>query len=951
MKKLTLLFFLFWVGAVALYAQDSTKVLDGLTYKKYSGEWYLYDLKSKDTFLLNDKIVTVKFKTTVTNAQINSFLASQSVTVVGKPVLGWYNLDIGSAYIFSKYTSIKKHSYIKTACLQPYGKFFATPSDSLYSSQWYLQKIKMDSAWDISTGDSNIIIAVLDNGYGWSHRDLGTESWNWSISYDSNQYENLWRNYSENDWTLWYYPQSGNGIDNDDFDGDPSTYIDDWKGWRFSTFAGIPGNDIFPMVDNCNPIEHGSLVSGIISAKTNNFKINGVDTSYIGIAGVAGGWQSKGCTILPCVVGNSFAVDMDLVPEAIMYAVHHNAKVINMSFGGPGLNPAVADALDYAYNHGVVLIAASGNTNSGVGFPASYNKVIAVGGTDASDHRALFTILCNTDPNLGSSYGQELDLSAPCTNILSTTRLLGGQPTGYAYVNGTSFAAPQVTGVAGLCLSTNPCLSNNQVYEILRYTSDKTGGYNYNWNNLLQPGHSLELGYGRLNAYKAVKTAQAMKKNTLDLYMKDRYFDFGIEPNTDSSPFWISTDIWVRNQIDTVSVHENPTYNPSNPVYVNVRIRNKSCVNYNGSGAQLKVYWAKSSTGVSWPNPWNDVSGNPQQGGIIGAISIPALAAGKDTVLRLTWNNLPNPGSYPIGMEPVINDDGTVTIINNSSHHYCLLARIESASDPMFAVETSILGDNVRKNNNIIQKNISIMGSGGEQVNLISLGNLANLGTKAYNLNLLTKFSENGKIITNDAKVFVRMDSVTWDKWKAGGKIMGSINATTGAFTPNKGISVRDSSKFEFLVTDPNVCFKNLSYAYNTQSRVAVYVNFKGGSSADSFYTYNLVQTLSSNNSIVGGVELQIHRPRGTGNKGVALGSLEHNDILKLYPNPVSGILHYELKNDATVERIVIINMEGKVIESLNGENQIDVSTLASGTYLITLFTNMGEYSEKFVKQ
>jgi hypothetical protein len=113
-----------------------------------------------------------------------------------------------------------------------------------------------------------------------------------------------------------------------------------------------------------------------------------------------------------------------------------------------------------------------------------------VGGTTTSDTRASF-----------SDYGTALFIAAPGASIRSAH--LGNT---YGDDSGTSFAAPQVSGVVGIMKALNSSLTITQIKDILKATADKTGGYNYSWDTG-RPGHSKELGYGRLNAFKAIERA------------------------------------------------------------------------------------------------------------------------------------------------------------------------------------------------------------------------------------------------------------------------------------------------------------------------------------------------------------------------------------------------------------------------------------------------------------
>lgn len=167
---------------------------------------------------------------------------------------------------------------------------------------------------------------------------------------------------------------------------------------------------------------HGTHVAAIASASTNN---------NVGVAGV--NW---GANILPVKVlnaaGNGTYAN---VAAGIVWATDHGAQVINLSLGGGSPSFVLSDAVDYAYNHGVTLVAATGNAGApAVLYPAAYPAVIAVGATDSSNSWASL-----------SNYGPEVDVVAPGINIYSAYP--GG---GYGYRSGTSMSAPHVSGLAAI---------------------------------------------------------------------------------------------------------------------------------------------------------------------------------------------------------------------------------------------------------------------------------------------------------------------------------------------------------------------------------------------------------------------------------------------------------------------------------------------------------------------
>ncbi len=180
-----------------------------------------------------------------------------------------------------------------------------------------------------------------------------------------------------------------------------------------------------------------------------------------------------------------------------------------------------------------------------------------------------------------------------------------------------------------------------------------------------------------------------------DLYSQDSSTDTGEEPNTASNFLYRSNDIWIRNNNDglTNQEHQNPIASQTNYIYV--RVRNRGCSD--ASSATVKLYWAKASTGLSWPKPWDgSVTGPALMGGSIGE-KTSGVVKGRDfTILGFPWIP-PNPSDY--------------SSFGADKTHFCLLSRIEtSTSSPygMTSPETSDLNQNVRKNNNIAWKNVSV---------------------------------------------------------------------------------------------------------------------------------------------------------------------------------------------------------------------------------------------------
>ena len=220
---------------------------------------------------------------------------------------------------------------------------------------------------------------------------------------------------------------------------------------------------------------HGTYVAGIIAARTNNNE---------GIAGVC--WN---CKILPIkVLDKQGAGSTESIAKGIQYAGSKKARIINMSLGmapNCGCSKTLAKSINYAYEKGSLLIAASGNdgVKDGISYPASSPRVLAVGATDAKDVEADF-----------SNRNKKLNIVAPGVEIYGLD--LRKKDPQYQSANGTSAASPFVAGTAGLILSKKPKMKNGQVWLTLTKNTDKT---------------VKGVKNGRLNAYKALK--KPSKKN------------------------------------------------------------------------------------------------------------------------------------------------------------------------------------------------------------------------------------------------------------------------------------------------------------------------------------------------------------------------------------------------------------------------------------------------------
>jgi subtilisin family serine protease len=225
---------------------------------------------------------------------------------------------------------------------------------------------------------------------------------------------------------------------------------------------------------------HGTFVAGIAAADTNNNE---------GVAGVA--WN---CKILPVkVIDKEGSGEYSWLVDAIIWAADNGANVISLSLGGEEPADSLRDALKYAHDKGVVIVAAAGNDNATVLYPAAYDEFcLAVAATDYNDSRTSW-----------SNFGPEVDVAAPGERIVGPVPTWFWPSQGekeaipYAFGQGTSAATPHVAGLAALLKSLKPWLTVDQIMDIIRYSADDV-------NSAEHKGKDEFIGYGRINMEKAL---------------------------------------------------------------------------------------------------------------------------------------------------------------------------------------------------------------------------------------------------------------------------------------------------------------------------------------------------------------------------------------------------------------------------------------------------------------
>ena len=388
--------------------------------------------------------IIVKFKPWVSkNLIVNLHSRHGTSEFYTSHLAGFKRLKIREDKMVSEMVELfKKDPYVEYAEPNYIAYAFWVPNDTYYRYQWHLDSsnyggINMEEAWDLTKGDPSVIVAVIDTG----------------VAYED---------YTQA--TLSYYKAP------------------DLATTNFVAGYDFVNNDSHPNDDN----GHGTHVTGTIAQSSNN---------GIGTAGVA-----PNCSIMPVkVLNSSGSGTYTAVADGIIWAADHGAKVINMSLGGPQPSTTIENALAYAYNKGVTIVCAAGNDGQPtLIYPAAYNAYcIAVGAIRYDETRAHY-----------SNYGSGLDLVAPggdldvdqngdgyVDGVLQQTFGSSLNDWGYWFYEGTSMAAPHVSGVAALIISQKGLATTpDEVRNILQSTAKDLGPL----------GYDTKYGWGRVDAYAAL---------------------------------------------------------------------------------------------------------------------------------------------------------------------------------------------------------------------------------------------------------------------------------------------------------------------------------------------------------------------------------------------------------------------------------------------------------------
>lgn len=912
--------------------------------KKLQNNIFLVDNYTKINLIINNFVthpvyITASGTELYVTSDILLHFKPNITTDIKQKLISDYNLThVKTTTIYEKYTceeplktsQLIYETNLVTFChpdfIDPNVKPNHIPNDEYFDKQFYLHNtgqvvndghagtidadIDAPEAWDITKGNPNIVIAVIDEGVTANHPDLP----------NTRQIR---------------LPGSNIGAQHDS--SDP--------------------NDPKPIHNDLDGSNHGNACAGIIAATQDN---------GIGVSGIA-----PLCKIMPIRV--AFGKGISQYADAIEFATIHNADIISNSYSirDSRIYPSIVVAIKNALQNNIVVIYSAGNSadhvrgdKGEVEFPANTSKelvdLIAVGASDRNNQQANYSPTDSYNPVdlvapshtaynsriTGEAYNVwSIDIPGdlgyntwrkpstfPLPAVGEMLPSTGSSPLNYTgRMGGTSSAAPQVAGVAALMLSVNNCLSNKQVKNILLQTADKVGNYDYRFQNY-QGSYSYEMGSGKLNAHKAVSGAQKLFSNTLDLSIKDRTDDIGYDAgypwtwDFDNSP-----DIWVRNQDDGLvnQKSEAPVYQGNDEkVYVYVRINNISCA-LSTASEKIALYWSRASTSSSWPENWD--GSEKEVGGLIGKINIPIIQPGEETIVKFTWD-LQQPEEF--------------SGFQFAEWHSCLLTRIEESNDDPITVHPERLEHDVYYNNNVAMRNLVIykITSGKpfdptEFFPKLYIGNASN-DDDNFDIVIRSPKSRGADEINNNIDLTIEFDPAGWEIIKP--------------FLTDRADVIISGLRQITILSDNDVYFNNLFFPAKT--RVPITLNFNLTAQTNALLSeeacyYHISQKRSESDLILGDnwtgnvhfllnkdfkIPPDLHK-KTTQNKITTTGFI-------IYPNPSNNIVtltNLPNKNGDILIQIRSIGSREVISEyQLHPEQKtltIDVSEYPSGAYLVTV--------------
>lgn len=422
-----------------------------------------------------------------------------------------------------------------------------------------------------------------------------------------------------------------------------------------------------------------------------------------------------------------------------------------------------------------------------------------------------------------------------------------------------------------------------------------------------------------LQKYSVIVTGIALP--TTDLYIKDRPYDTGVQPNPDLGPMWISDDIWVRQNIDAGLVHQNPEFKLSSPNGVYIRVYNRST--NTSASAKVRLYFAKASSGLTWPTNFVNFNIGPiKYGDEIGEVSIPSIPAGGNTIVMIPWYP-PNPAIYP-----------------TDQHHFCLAARIESPNDPMVGELTGVgIGVNTKSNNNIAWKNLSVYNLNTTDIVPPTTVFVRGIRSKTVNLRFVDK-GYNEQLKNNFFDLGGVIEATLDDKLFERAQANGSL----------KGVEIIGKNKI--LIRSRESAIANLpidleeTFAISFDFRVATVLP------ADEQITVDFIQEDAIKRELEGGERFALVRegkPNTKANTALATETAESR-LITIYPNPTNGIFKISITSEEQ-GTLRITNIHNVTVfqekTSKKKEFSVNIANQIPGIYVVQFISNNGTVTTK----
>lgn len=403
--------------------------------------------------------------------------------------------------------------------------------------------------------------------------------------------------------------------------------------------------------------------------------------------------------------------------------------------------------------------------------------------------------------------------------------------------------------------------------------------------------------------------------SSVDLYIKDNDEDTGKEPNLTTDAFWRSPDVWVRNIDDGIETHENPYYSEDHTAaIVYIKIYNRGKKDYDGKdNLWAHVYWAKAATGIT-VKTWKGrelYNNEVITGEHLRAVKIPAIPADSCKTVKVNW-------SLPLDMIGTEEDNGS------EKHHFCLIARImdsylDDAYDPTKYNYFDVQGDN-----NIAQKNVSIISRMEASQNTSVF--VRNMQNTVHNYSLeIRPLQESDAQIFSKAKVEMTMSKPILEAWERGG-----LQYKNLSYTPTT-----DSLKVVF--TSPESKLENIRLYGDEFEKVSLKFDFHTATPTGTTYSFDLIQR-DENGKIVGGETFIVEAPLIRVLDPIVITPIELGD----------GLIRLDANLDGTEQITEWTDANGSIIS--NSSSVIVSPSLQNSTYSLKVLNSEGELATESIE-